>query len=167
LHARNPDVAENVGDGIRSNRHHLYSVIKRKAYVAPEKWRFAILTAAAVATIIYVCLYPFRFSLRHGDIDAVGGLIGSWAKPPKPIDFVLNIGLFAPLGVFGALSASPRSRRRWRQIAVVTGGGTLLSIAIELTQYFDAARYTAASDVYANALGALLGACAVVLLFRR
>jgi glycopeptide antibiotics resistance protein len=43
----------------------------------------------------------------------------------------------------------------------------MLSIAIELTQYFDAARYTAASDVYANALGSFLGAAAAVALFRR
>ena len=129
--------------------------------------RFAILTVAVVVTILFVCLYPFRFSIRHGYINAVGALIGSWAKLPHPIDFILNIALYAPLGVFGALSSSPRSRRPWRRVALVTSGGAVLSIAIELTQYFDAARYTAASDVYANVLGTFLGATAVVLLFRR
>lgn len=129
--------------------------------------RFAILTAATVVTILFVCLYPFRFSIRHGNIDAVGALIGSWAKPPRPIDFILNIALYVPLGVFGALCSSARSRRPWRRVAVVTVGGTLLSIAVELTQYFDAARYTAATDVYANVLGTFLAAAGVVLLFRR
>jgi hypothetical protein len=129
--------------------------------------RFAILTAATVVTILFACLYPFRFSIRHGNIDAVGALIGSWAKPPRPTDFILNIALYAPLGVFGALSFSARLLRPWRRVAVVTTGGALLSIAIELTQYFDAARYTAASDVYANVLGTFLGASGVVLLFRR
>jgi glycopeptide antibiotics resistance protein len=131
-----------------------------------ERW-YAILTGAAVVTIGFVCLYPFRFSIRHGDVDAVGALIGSWAKPPPPIDFLLNIALYAPLGAVGALSSSPRSRRPWQRVALVTTSGAMLSIAIELTQYFDAARYTAASDVYANALGSFLGAAAAVALFRR
>lgn len=131
-----------------------------------ERW-FALFTAAAVATILFVCLYPFRFSVRHGDVNAVGALLRSWAKPPGAIDFILNIALYVPLGVFGALSAPPRSRRPWRRIGLVTAGAALLSIAVELTQYFDAARYTEATDVYANTLGAFLGAAAVVPLFRR
>lgn len=126
---------------------------------------FAILTAAAVIVILFLCLSPFRFSIRHGNINAIGALVGSWAKPLQPIDFVLNIALYIPLGVFGALS-SPR-QRPWRGVAIITAGGALLSIAIELAQYFDAARYTAASDVYANVLGTFLGAAAVAVLFRR
>jgi hypothetical protein len=129
--------------------------------------RYALLTAATIVVIFLVCLYPFRFSIRHGDINAVGALIGSWAKPPGLIDFILNIAFYAPLGVFGALSFSPRSRRKWWRIGLVTAGAALLSIAIELIQYFDAARFTAASDVYANALGAFFGAAGVVVLFRR
>ena len=127
---------------------------------------FAILTAAVVIVILFLCLSPFRFSIRHGNINAIGALVGSWAKPLQPIDFVLNIALYMPLGVFGALS-SPRRQRPWRGVAIITAGGALLSIAIELAQYFDAARYTAASDVYANVLGTFLGAAAAVLLFRR
>ncbi len=131
-----------------------------------EKW-FALLTAATVLVILLGCLYPFRFSVRHGDINAVGALIGSWAKTPQAVDLILNVPLYVPLGVFGALSISRRSQPPWRRVALVTAGGALLSIAIELTQYFDASRYTAATDVYANVLGAFLGAAAVVLLFRR
>jgi glycopeptide antibiotics resistance protein len=127
---------------------------------------FAILTAAVVVAILFLCLEPFRFSIRHGNINAVGALVGSWAKPLQPIDFALNIALYLPLGVFGALS-SPWRQRPWRRVALVTAGGALLSIAIELTQYFDVARYTAATDVYANVLGTFLGAAAAVLPFRR
>ncbi|HEX2151881.1 MAG TPA: VanZ family protein [Stellaceae bacterium] len=119
-----------------------------------------------VITILIVCLYPFRFAVRHGNIAAISALVGSWVRPPFAIDFILNIALYVPLGAFGALS-SRRSRRPWRRVAAVTIGGALLSIAIELTQYFDASRYTSATDVYANGLGTFLGAAAVVLLFRR
>src|SRR3954468_9233030 len=100
--------------------------------------QLAILTAATIVTILLVCLYPFRFSVRHGNINAIGALVGRWAKPPEPIDFILNIALYTPLGVFGELSLSPRPRRRWQRIGSVTAGAALLSIAVELTQYFDA-----------------------------
>ncbi len=135
-------------------------------WLRSRETRFALLTAAVVITILIVCLYPFRFAVRHGHIDAVSALVGSWVRPPFAIDFILNIALYIPLGVFGALS-SWRSRCPWKRVGVVTFGGALLSIAIELTQYFDASRYTSATDVYANGLGTFLGAAVVVLLFRR
>src|SRR3954453_9939777 len=116
---------------------------------------FAILTAAAVIVILFLCLSPFRFSIRHGNINAIGALAGSWARPLQPIGFVLNIALYRPLGVFGALS-SPR-QRPWRGLAILTAGGALLSIAIELAQYFDAARYTAGSGVYGKGSAPFLG----------
>jgi VanZ family protein len=135
-------------------------------WLRSRETRFALLTAAVVITILIVCLYPFRFAVRHSNIDAVSALVGSWARPPSAIDFILNIALYVPLGAFGALS-SRRSRRLWRRVAAVTIGGALLSIAIELAQYFDAARYTSATDIYANVLGTFLGSAAIVMLFRR
>jgi glycopeptide antibiotics resistance protein len=135
-------------------------------WLRSRETRFALLTAVVVITILIVCLYPFRFAVRHGNIEAVSALVGSWVRPPFAIDFILNIALYVPLGAFGALS-SRRSRRPWRRVAAVTIGGALLSIAIELTQYFDASRYTSATDVYANGFGTFLGAAVVVLLFRR
>ena len=132
-----------------------------------NRWTwYAILTAAVVVMILFLCLSPFRFSIRHGDSNAIGALVGSWANPLQPIDFVLNIALYLPLGIFGALS-SPRRRHPWWWTVFVAAGGALLSVGVELAQYFDAARYTAASDVYANVLGAFLGATVAVLLFRR
>jgi glycopeptide antibiotics resistance protein len=128
--------------------------------------RFALLTAAVVLAILFVCLYPFQFAVRHGNTNAIGTLVGSWARPPFATDFILNIALYVPLGAFGALS-SRRSRHPWKRVGIVTIGGALLSTAIELAQYFDAARHTAATDLYANALGTFLGAAAVVVLSRR
>ena len=58
---------------------------------------FALLTVATVAAILLACLYPFGFAARHGGIGPVGALVASWARPPKPIDFLLNIALYAPL----------------------------------------------------------------------
>ena len=135
-------------------------------WLRSRETRFALLTAAVVLAILFVCLYPFRFAVRHGDINAIGALVGSWARLPFAIDFLLNIALYLPLGALGALS-SQRSRRPWKRVGVVTIGGALLSTAIELAQYFDVARHTAATDLYANALGTFLGAAAVVVLSRR
>jgi glycopeptide antibiotics resistance protein len=128
--------------------------------------RYAILAAAAVVAILLVCLYPFRFAVRHGDIDAVSALIRSWSRPPHPLDFILNVALYAPLGAFGGLSF-PRSSSTKFRIGFVTIGGALLSVAIELAQHFDATRITAASDVSANVLGTFLAAMAAVVLVRR
>lgn len=127
---------------------------------------FAVLTTAVVVTILLLCLYPFRFSAWHGDADAIGALARSWATPPHAVDFILNIVLYTPLGAFGALSFR-RPRTPKLRIGVVTFGGALLSIAVELTQYFDRWRITAATDVYANVLGTFLAAVAVIVLFRQ
>jgi hypothetical protein len=135
-------------------------------WLRSRETRFALLTAAVVVAIIAGCLYPFRFAVRHGDVNAVRALIRSWATPPFAIDFILNIALYAPLGAFGALSLR-RSKSPKFRVGVVTIGGAALSIAIELTQYFDAGRITAATDVYANVLGTFLAAVAVAVLFRR
>ena len=60
-----------------------------------------------------------------------------------------------PLGWFGVLSLTQRMSVGLRLFLMIIGG-TTLSVTMELTQYFDAGRVTAADDVYANLLGTML-----------
>jgi hypothetical protein len=84
-----------------------------------------------------------------------------------PLDPVLNVVLFLPVGFLFALtrsanikSAGPGSHRLvWQATAL----GFVASSAIELTQVFEPGRYPSPLDVATNTLGAALGAW----LFRR
>ena len=106
---------------------------------------------------------PVPFLIRHGNINAD-------RCPRRELGETTAADRLC--AKYRSLRAARRFRRavfsavgsvRGERVALITAGGALLSIAIELTQYFDAARYTAASDVYANVLGTFLGAAAAVL----
>jgi VanZ family protein len=92
-------------------------------------------------------------------------LVGSWADRPGAGDFISNILLYLPLGVFGALVFADGVGAPWR-IGIVFLLGASLSVSMELTQYYDEGRVTAASDAYSNAIGAFLGAVGGSLLGR-
>ncbi len=118
---------------------------------------FAIVTAIIMAVIIYGSLYPFAFHIPASATGPVHALLATWANKPGRGDFISNILLYMPLGYFGVLAAGERSSRSLRPIVVTLIGATL-SLAMELTQYYDAARDSTLTDFYANTLGTLLGA---------
>jgi VanZ family protein len=124
---------------------------------------FAIVTAGMILMIAYGSLYPFDFSPPPPGPGPVHMLVGSWADRPGFGDFLANILLYAPLGFFGALGVPSRIRTAPRLLITVSVG-TVLSITLELAQYYDVGRDTAATDVYANLLGTLFGAIAAVVL---
>ena len=62
-----------------------------------------------------------------------------------------------PLGFFAAHALPPNANKVVR-FCIAIALGTGLSITMELTQYFDSGRVTAATDVYANVLGTTVGA---------
>lgn len=78
-------------------------------------------------------------------------------------DFVSNILLFCPFGLFGVW-ALPRPRALWARIPLVAALGLVLTIGVEALQLLTIDRTTSMSDVFANASGALAGAVAAVLL---
>jgi VanZ family protein len=120
--------------------------------------RFVVATAIVVAIIVYGSLYPFIFRQPvDGIAPAVSALWESRADRPGRIDFIANVLLYAPFG-FCAVLALRRGRGTARRVMLITFVGALLSVSIELTQYFDADRVTDAPDVYANSAGTLLGA---------
>ncbi len=78
-------------------------------------------------------------------------------------DFVSNILLFCPFGFFGVW-ALQRPRSGWARIAFVAALGLALTIGVEALQLLTIDRTTSVSDMFANALGALAGGIAAVLL---
>ncbi len=118
---------------------------------------YAIVTALVAMVIVYGSLYPFEFSVPAAGGNPLGVLLDSWADRPAAGDFLANILLYMPLGFFGMMSF-PRNVRFGLRLLLVVAGGALLSLAMELTQYYDVGRDTAASDLYANTIGTLIAA---------
>lgn len=115
--------------------------------------------AIIVAVIGYGSLYPFTFRQPAGGAGPLRNLLESWADTPHRGDFVANVFLYLPLGFFGRLACSGRGRALPRVMLVTLAGG-VLSVTVELAQYYLAERVSAADDVYANLLGTMLGAIA-------
>ena len=127
---------------------------------------YAIVTAITALVIVYGSLYPFDFSIPAGGPGPVTALLDSWANRPSRGDFLANILLYMPLGFFGVLSLSRRVGFG-RRVPVVVAGGALLSLTVELTQYYDVGRDTNATDLYTNTAGTFIGATVAMLFSNR
>ena len=121
--------------------------------------QYAIVTFGMALVIAYGSLYPFHFSSPPTGPGPVQALLATWAKKPGRGDFLSNVLLYTPLGFFGAFTFTGRMRPVTRLLATILLGATL-SISMELAQYYDVGRDTEATDVYANVLGAAVGALA-------
>jgi VanZ family protein len=119
--------------------------------------RFAIIVLLVISVIIYGSLYPFAFHWPAGGGGPIRTLLASWSERPGRADFLANILLYMPLGFF-AVHALPPNANQGIRFSIAFALGTGLSIAMELTQYYDSGRVCAASDVYANVLGTTIGA---------
>lgn len=118
--------------------------------------RFAPALAATVALILYGSLYPFEF---YNHVDPAKGmryLFSTWRLHTSIGDVLANILLYLPFGFFAAKTAvrlAPLLR-----VFVAFAAGAAFSISLECAQLWDAGRVSAMSDVYANSLGAVIGA---------
>lgn len=127
--------------------------------------KFVVVTLAVIAAIAHGSLYPYRFEVpadSFGEVaaGAVAALLASWATPPTSLgDLAANLLLYMPLGFFAAHMLR-RGRVMRLVVAVVTG--LLLSVAMELAQFYDLDRVTNMSDVYLNTTGAALGGLAAL-----
>ncbi len=126
----------------------------------------ALIAAVVVAVIVYGSLYPFVFR-AHGNGGlgvAIAALLATWATPTGRGDIISNVLLYVPLGLFAvnALAGLPRALR----VALATALGLVICTAVELIQFYEAARDSTMSDVYCNTVGTLLGAIAGVALHR-
>ena len=118
-----------------------------------------MLLAIVVAGIVLGSLYPFDFRVpAHGD-GPVATLLAGWARRPGRGDLFANILLYMPFGLCALLAMRRPAGIAPRLVLEILAGGAL-SVAMELSQYFDADRVTTATDVYANLLGTAIGALA-------
>ena len=117
---------------------------------------FALITAAVAAVIGYVSLYPFRY--EPGPTHVWSAFVQSVRFAPDRFDVLSNILLYLPVGFF--LAAALEGIPVWLRVISSAVFGAALSMAIELTQVYDASRASSVWDFLANADGALLGAVA-------
>lgn len=129
------------------------------------------LTVAALlvcsAAVGVVVLWPQHLAVPLG--GRLHGILVALVRDGAPaslahsgvLDVAVNIALFVPLGLLGALLLP---RRRWWVAALAC---LVLSAGIELAQHaFLPGRSASVRDVACNTAGALLG-CAVAAAFRR
>ena len=121
-----------------------------------KRW---LISGLMAAIIIYGSLYPFAFRIPSHDIGPVATLVASVPVWPGRADALANVLLYMPFGFCFLLGAGTN---RYRLLAVATATGGLLSLAMELAQYYDAWRVTSFSDVATNTLGTLLGGVAAI-----
>lgn len=118
---------------------------------------FVIVAAAIAAVIVYGSLYPFQFRYPAGDVGAFATLLRSWRGPFGRGDFIANVFLYMPLGFF-ALMAMRESVGKCARLAQAVLIALAVCVPVELLQHYVVGRVTSMADVYANALGAALGA---------
>jgi VanZ family protein len=129
----------------------------------------AALLAIVVALILYVTLSPFEFHFAHRHTSALAHLLHSW--PPRidrgvVRDAALNFALFLPLGLTACLTYA-RHWRRGSALLFAVVHGFVLSLCIELLQYYDTSRFSSLADCVFNTLGTLCGALLALLFQRR
>jgi VanZ family protein len=124
---------------------------RRSHFAAP------LLLAVFIALILYVSLYPFRFSADAPPVlETLRQL--DWARASRG-DMFNNLLLYLPLGFCLALLVEPRFGRAVALVAAVGAGG-MLSLAMEIAQASIAIRVPSLTDLSLNATGSLAGAAA-------
>lgn len=117
-----------------------------------------MMAAAIAGMVVYGSLYPFDFYARGSLPEALRALLDTWRTGGSRTDAVANVLLYLPLAFCAAQSLA--ARVRLRHVLLVFAACAALSATLELTQFYDRGRDSTLSDVYCNALGALLGAAA-------
>jgi VanZ family protein len=116
------------------------------------------LTVIVAGAIVYGSLYPFVFHDTGSFGADISHLAGTWKQPPQSRgDLLANILLYMPLGLAIALALAPH-RPNFRVLVLAGIGGAILSLAIELSQFFEASRVSVLSDFYLNVAGTFAGA---------
>ena len=125
----------------------------------------AIIAVGVLAIIIYGSLFPFDFHAKASPAGPFAALLATRSTLGSRGDLIANILLYTPLGFFSVLAFC--SRPRFGHVLLVVFAGLALSTGIELAQFYDRGRDSALSDVFANTVGAGLGAVAGVILHRK
>lgn len=117
---------------------------------------FAPALAVTVTLILYGSLYPFEFNNHVDPTKGVQYLLSTWRPHTSIGDVLANILLYLPFGFFAAKTAVELAP--FLRVFAALVAGAALSMSLEYAQLWDAGRVSAMSDVYANSLGAVIGA---------
>jgi VanZ family protein len=122
-----------------------------------SSWSNRIL-ALAVAGVLFLTLYPFRFSLHSNpSLNGSPFLLISGGKSTGPLNAFLNISLFVPFG-FGLAQKLREKGKSGATILLLTmTAGAFLSYCIEFVQIYIPTRDSGWEDVFTNATGAVVG----------
>ncbi len=132
-------------------------VKKRSIGLTDLALRYALVMVVVIA-IVYGSLYPFAFGDSGSFAVDLLHLAGTWKHPPQSRgDTLANLLLYMPLGLTVARAVG-RHRSLLGTLVLAVGAGAIVSLAIELTQFYDASRVSTLSDVYLNVVGTLAGA---------
>jgi VanZ family protein len=114
-----------------------------------------LLWLAALATVVFLSLWPFDFDLALATREAWLALWASWGWETSRGDAVGNFALFVPVGIFGMLALKPlRIVRRATTVAAVSFG---VAVAVQVGQVYIAERSATMVDVAWNMAGVLPG----------
>ena len=120
--------------------------------------RSAVIAIGMLAIIVYGSLYRFRLRPITNPLGPFRFMLANWDSFTRPSDVLANILFYVPFGFFFARSLV-RSRVV-TTLALATGAGFVLSVAMEWTQFYIRGRHAAMSDIYSDTIGTLLGAIA-------
>jgi len=139
-----------------------------KGSLSSGKRNLFFITLGFIATnsvfILFVTLYPFRFSVNQS--HWLQQLSGALFQGGSPLDQVANVVLFIPLGVgltcfthFFLARADHRVKLKWKVVQLVTVllFSLSLSLTVEVLQVFLPGRTSSISDVVTNTMGGVLG----------
>lgn len=129
-----------------------------RSYGPPaSSWSNRILLLAT-AGILFLTMYPFRFSFHVLPHGASPFLLGNSGKGGGFADAFLNVLLFVPFG-FG-LAEKLRERKISRGLVLVAAlaCGAVFSYTIEFLQLYIPERDSGWEDVFTNGSGSLVGA---------
>ncbi len=122
-----------------------------------SSWSNRIL-ALAVAGILFLTLYPFRFSLHTSpSLSRSPFLLVSGGKSSGPLVAFLNISLFVPFGFGLSLKLREKGKSGATILLLTMIAGAFFSYCIEFIQIYIPTRDSGWEDVITNAIGTLVG----------
>jgi VanZ family protein len=120
-------------------------------------WSNRILVLA-IASILFLTLYPFRFSLHaNPPLDGSPFLLVSGGKTNGPFNAFLNILLFVPFGFGLSRKLREKGKSEATILLLTMVAGAFLSYCIEFVQIYIPTRDSGWEDVFTNATGAVVG----------
>ena len=130
----------------------------RPSYDPPaSSWSNRILLLATVG-ILFLTMYPFRFSFHVLPHGASPFLLGHSGKGGGFADAFLNMLLFVPFGFGLAEKLRERGISPGLVLATALGCGAVFSYMVEFLQLYIPERDSGWEDVFTNGSGSLVGA---------